>query len=231
MNQFQRFNHRLRLPFLSTCIVLPLLTSALLLKATPALAHHAMGGGMPSNLFEGFMSGLAHPVIGIDHLAFIVAIGLLAAIKRHGIWIPIAFVLAAMLGTGAHLAKFSFPGVELFVSGSIVLVGALLVMKNSPKTGIVTILAAIAGLFHGYAYGESIFGAETTPLVAYLAGFTVIQLVISITTFWIGHKATLTRKSEVATAPFRSAGLVVLGMGVAFFASQLINVLLPISAA
>ncbi|MGI0494005.1 HupE/UreJ family protein [Alkalinema pantanalense CENA528] len=95
----------------------------------------------------------------------------------------------------------------------------------------VTILAAIAGLFHGYAYGESIFGAATPPLLAYLAGFTVIQLVISITTFWLGHTAIPTQKSEIATVPFRSAGFVVLGMGVAFFASQLMSVLLPTSVA
>jgi len=47
-----------------------------LVFANPTSAHHTMGGGMPSNFFEGFMSGLAHPVIGVDHLAFIVALGL-----------------------------------------------------------------------------------------------------------------------------------------------------------
>ncbi len=81
-----------------------------------------------------------------------------------------------MLGTEVHLAKLALPEFELFVSGSILLFGILLVIKNSLNTMIVAGLAAIAGIFHGYAYGESIFGAENTPLVAYLIGFTAIQL-------------------------------------------------------
>ena len=65
---------------------------SLLVVASPAAAHHPLGGGVPSNFFEGFLSGLAHPVIGFDHLAFIVAIGLVAALKPQGWLMPIAFV-------------------------------------------------------------------------------------------------------------------------------------------
>jgi urease accessory protein len=204
------------------------LTSALLLTATPALAHHAMDGKMPSNLFEGFLSGVAHPLIGPDHFAFIVSVGLLAALERQGILIPIAFVLSAMLGTGAHLTKLSVPGIELFVSGSILLFGILLVMKKSPNTPLVAGLSAIAGLFHGYAYGEAIFGAEMTSLLAYLAGFTVTQLVVALSVFWIGKNILLDRDTkQQSLANFRSAGLVICGVGLAFFASQVVAVLLP----
>ncbi len=208
------------------------LTSGLLLAATPALAHHAMDGKMPSNLFEGFLSGVAHPLIGPDHFAFIVSVGLLAAIKRQGILIPIAFVLSAMLGAGIHLAKLSVPGIELFVSGSIVLFGILLVMKQSPNTPWVAGLSAIAGLFHGYAYGEAIFGAEMTPLLAYLAGFTCIQIVVSLSAFWIGKNILLNRDpQQQSSTNFRSAGLVICGVGLAFFASQVLDVLLPAAPA
>lgn len=156
--------------------LLPIMTGAfLLLVASPAMAHHAIGGRTPSNFFEGFLTGLAHPLIGPDHFAFIVAVGLLAAIKRQGILIPIAFILSAMLGTGLHVLGFSLPGAELLVSGSILLLGILLVMKGSPNTSMIIALAAISGIFHGYAYGESIFGAKVTPLLAYLMGFTTIQ--------------------------------------------------------
>jgi urease accessory protein len=220
---FVRFN-----PVFQQVKIPAVLTSGLLLTATPALAHHAMGGKMPSNLFQGFLSGVAHPLIGPDHFAFIVAVGLLAAIKRQGILIPIAFILAAMLGTGAHLAKLSVPGIELFVSGSILLFGILLVMKQSPNTPLVAGLSAIAGLFHGYAYGEAIFGAEMTPLLSYLAGFTCIQIVVSLSAFWIGKTILLNRDTkQQSSANFRSAGLVICGVGLAFFASQVVAVLLP----
>ncbi|MBW4517404.1 MAG: HupE/UreJ family protein [Timaviella obliquedivisa GSE-PSE-MK23-08B] len=206
------------------------LTSILLLIATPASAHHPMGGRIPSNLFEGFMSGVAHPLIGLDHFVFIGAVGLLAAIKRQGILIPISFLLAAMLGTGAHLASISFPGVELFVSGSVLLFGILLVMKDSPNTLVVAGLSAVAGLFHGHAYGEAIFGAETAPLLAYFIGFTAIQIVVSLLAFQVGKTALIGQEAkQQSPEKLRSAGLVICGVGIAFFASQVVAVMIPIS--
>jgi urease accessory protein len=208
---------------------------ALSLIATPALAHHAMDGKMPSNLLEGFMSGMAHPLIGFDHFAFIVAIGLLAATRKQGILIAIAFVLTAMLGTGLHIAQINVPGVELLVSGSIVLFGVLLARKDSLNTSMVAGLSAVAGLFHGYAYGEAIFGAEMTPLLAYLAGFTVIQLAISLVAFWMGKAIVLGRKSldqtsEAQPTPdkLRFTGFVICGVGLAFFVSQIIETVFPV---
>lgn len=199
----------------------------LLLLTTPAMAHHAMGGGTPSTFLEGFLSGLAHPLIGLDHFAFVVAVGLLASSKRKGIFIPLAFLVSAMVGTGGHLWGFSLPGAELFVSGSILLFGFLLVSKDSPNTGMNMVLAAIAGVFHGYAYGEAIFGAKSTPLFAYLVGFTMIQLVIAIGAMFIGSAMVQKGKTEKVPTHLRSAGLVLCGMGVAFFASQLISTVLP----
>ncbi|HEY9663734.1 MAG TPA: HupE/UreJ family protein [Allocoleopsis sp.] len=200
--------------------------------ATPVLAHHAMGGKMPSTFFEGFMSGIAHPLIGLDHFAFIVAVGLLAATQKQGIFIPITFVLAAMLGTGLHLASLNIPGVELFVSGSVLLFGMLLAMKNSLNTGIVAGLSILAGLFHGYAYGESIFGVESTPLFAYLAGFTVIQLAVSLAIFWFGNAMIVNSDNtrQLTTDKFRSVGLIICGVGLAFWSSQVVSMIFPISA-
>lgn len=195
---------------------------ALLLIASPAMAHHLMDGRTPSNFFEGFITGLGHPIIGLDHLAFIVSVGLVSAVKRQGILIPIAFVLSAMAGAGLHLAQLNVPGVELFVSGSILLFGILLVRKDSPNTAVVMALAAIAGIFHGYAYAESIFGAEMTPILAYLLGFTAIQLIVAIAAFWIGNNV-LQRHSQQHTPVLRSAGLVICGVGLAFLSSQIMN--------
>jgi urease accessory protein len=214
---------------LASMLAVPL---AVVSAISPALAHHPMGGRTPSNVFEGFMSGVAHPLIGPDHFAFVVAVGLLAATRKQGVIIPIAFVLAAMFGTGMHLANLNVPGIELLVSGSIVLFGILLALKNSLNTGTVAGLSALAGLFHGYAYGEAIFGAQMTPLVSYLAGFTVIQLGVSLTTFWIGTQVVLKHNTALQpSAPFRSAGLVLCGMGLAFFISQILGIVFPVASA
>ena len=42
----------------------------------PASAHHLMGGKTPTTFTDGILSGLGHPIIGVDHLAFLVAVGL-----------------------------------------------------------------------------------------------------------------------------------------------------------
>jgi len=105
----------------------------------------------------------------------------------------------------------------------------LLVMKDSPNTGVVAGLSAVTGLFHGYAYGEAIFGAEMTPLLAYLTGFTVVQLVVSLLAFRVGEATILKREVEQQSPEkLRSAGLVICGVGLAFFASQIIEVMFPV---
>ena len=37
----------------------------------PAFAHHVVGGKMPVTFMDGLLSGLGHPIIGLDHLAAI----------------------------------------------------------------------------------------------------------------------------------------------------------------
>ncbi|MDX2243476.1 MAG: HupE/UreJ family protein [Leptolyngbyaceae cyanobacterium bins.302] len=190
-----------------------------LLLAAPASAHHAMEGQMPATFWQGFLSGLAHPVIGVDHLTFVVAAGLLAVTKRSGIWIPIAFVLAALGGTGLHLMSVSLPGAEFLIAASVLGFGILLALPQSPNLAVMIGLAALAGIFHGYAYGESIVGAETTPLVAYLTGFSLIQLGIATISAKVGQLAV--RIVDHTPQSLRYAGFTICGLGAAFMVSRL----------
>ena len=75
----------------------------------PALAHHAMDGKLPTTLMEGLISGLAHPIIGYDHLAFVIAVGLVAALVGSPLLIPVAFIIGTLLGAGIHLAGITLP--------------------------------------------------------------------------------------------------------------------------
>lgn len=169
--------------------IVPLLFGCLLLfiwfiGIEPAHAHHPFGGQVPSNFIEGFLSGLGHPVIGIDHLSFTIAVGLLAALNsRWGMIIPVSFIVATALGTGIHLLGVELPLTELIIAASVLLIGIYLARQEHNKSVLYLVLAAVAGIFHGYAYGEAIFGAEMTPLGAYLLGFCLIQLVISAIAF------------------------------------------------
>ncbi len=196
-----------------------LVAAAGLLFATPALAHHPFGGQTPSSAIEGFLSGMGHPVIGLDHLAFVVASGLLAAAVGRGLAIPIGFVLASLAGTGLHLIGTNLPAPELTISASVLLFGGILALKNRPQTSVVAALAALAGVFHGYAYGEAVVGAEMTPLLAYLLGFAAVQLAIALGTYQIASRLT----SGKHALSLRFAGFALAGIGAAFLSGVVLG--------
>ena len=189
-----------------------------LIMAAPAYAHHPMGAQVSRNFLEGFLSGLGHPMIGLDHLLFAIATGLLAATVARGYWIPIAFVLTALLGTGLHLLGLDLPILEIAIAVSVLGVGILLAMTRKPRIDVMAILAAIAGLFHGYAYGEAIIGATRVPLFAYLLGFTLIQLAIALAAY---KAAQIVQKSFDQASSLRLAGCTILGAGMVFLTNSL----------
>jgi urease accessory protein len=193
--------------------------AALLLTAGTASAHHAMGGAMPSTFSQGLLSGLGHPVIGLDHLAFLIAIGVAVGVGGLNLALPILFVAASALGVGIHVGGFGLPGAELIVAASVVIAGFLIATGRKLPLGAWAALFGFAGLAHGYAYGESIFGAETTPLSAYLLGLVVIQsaLAVGVATLWRVSKLNVT-----AVAP-RLAGAAVFGIGLAALIGQLVT--------
>lgn len=198
-----------------------LMMGGLLLLQAPALAHHPFGGSTPTNAVQGFLSGLGHPVIGPDHLAFIIATGLLAALFSRGLMIPIAFVGASLLGTISHMAGANLPIPEFMIAASVLLFGILLAMKNALPAGIVVALAAIAGLFHGYAYGEAVIGAEMSPVVAYLLGFASIQMVISTSAYWLVKQ--LGASPHEGALNLRFAGFTLAGIGAAFVSGLILS--------
>jgi urease accessory protein len=179
------------------------------LVMSPAWAHHAMDGTMPSNGFEGFMAGLAHPVIGLGHFAFVIAVGCGSALLAHrnslARLIPLGFLTAALLGTGVHLLNLDLPFNELWVAVSVFLLGLTIALGQKVSLPLLAGFVSLAGLFHGYAYGESIVGAEMTPLVSYLIGFTAIQATIAYSAFFVMSKL---QENQV-----KAIGLITVGIG------------------
>jgi urease accessory protein len=175
--------------------------------AEPAWGHHVMGGKLPQTFLQGLLSGLGHPVIGFDHLAAIVGVGILAALAGRSAAVVLAFSVAVIAGVGLHLAKIDLPASELFVGLTTLLIGALVIARQSMGAGVAALLFAIAGLVHGYALGESIVGAEASPLIAYLLGLLTIQTAIGISIY--------AAVRSLARWPARTAGLTAVGVLVA----------------
>lgn len=202
------------------------LTGVLSAVSTPALAHHVMDGGLPQTFMQGLLSGLGHPVIGVDHLAFIIAVGLASAFTPNRILTPLAFVAATLVGCAALLGGVTLPLAEIVIAGSIVVLGAMVLSGKTITAPLYMLAFAAAGLFHGWAYGQSIVGAENTPLTAYLIGFAVIQYAIAVGAGFIARKV-WNAESALAIQP-RLAGAVVAGVGAAFLIENIEGMLFSV---
>ncbi len=190
--------------------------------ASVAFAHHMMDGNTPQTFAQGLLSGLAHPIIGLDHLAFLIVAMLLAcALKGTGRYIaPLVFVAASIGGTAIHLGATHIPMGEALVALTVLVGATLVVLRRYPDALALSLLFGISGVLHGYAYGESIVGAEPTPLVAYLIGFAAIQYALIVG--GILGLDRLARKSESAHALVaRFGGVLTLLAGGLFLALRL----------
>ena len=114
---------------------LGLAATFLLAGANAAAAHHVMGGATPTTFMEGFLSGIGHPVIGIDHLAFIIAIGIAAAFVSGGMGIIAGFIAASSLGVLAHVIELNVPLAETLVAASVIVAGAALAIGLTSARG------------------------------------------------------------------------------------------------
>jgi urease accessory protein len=184
-------------------------------------AHHVMGGKLPTTFVEGTLSGLGHPLIGLDHLAAVIAVGCLAAAHSLGPVLVIGYVLAQVAGAALHVKGVTVPAAELLVALSVVALGALLILRRSLPPFVALGLFVLAGLFHGYALGESIVGAEPAPLSAYFVGLVVIQSLVALGAMTIARMTAPGATGQHVNLRLVGAGIV--GFGIATVASQLLG--------
>jgi urease accessory protein len=189
----------------------------LALLPLPAAAHHPMDGAMPETLWQGFASGIGHPVIGLDHLAFLLAAGVLAAglPRSASLRALVGFLAASMAGIALHLAGIGLGATEALVATSVLMVGLALLMTRRVNAGALLAGFALAGLFHGHAFAEAVIGAEPTPIIAYLAGLAVIQGALMLGAMALARQATRARwlrPAMGAAASFAGVGFLVVAL-------------------
>jgi urease accessory protein len=121
----------------------------------------------------GFLSGLKHPVTGLDHLVAMVAVGLWGAILgAPAIWIlPITFPLIMTVGAVLGIVGVPLPAVDAGVALSAIVLGSMVALHVQPPLPVAFLLIAIFAIYHGHPHGTALpdFGI---PLL-YAAGFVV----------------------------------------------------------
>jgi urease accessory protein len=140
---------------------------ALLLWAGTAAAHTGDAAG------AGFVTGFMHPVLGWDHVAAMVAVGLWGAfLGAPAIWVlPVAFPLVMALGGALGVAGFPLPGIETGIAASALVIGLAVALALRPPIWIAAVIVAVFAIFHGHAHGAEM--PEAANPVAFAAGFVI----------------------------------------------------------
>jgi urease accessory protein len=152
----------------------------------------------------GFLSGLGHPLLGPDHLLFLLSVGLVALSRPRG-WV-LALLAAGLGGNALGLGLPQFPGVELLVGLSLVATG-LVVARKLPAPVLIPLYA-----FHGAALSSSVIGWETTPIACYLVGLLVSQSLLLLLALTVVRRWRSLASDQALTLV---AGLLI-GLGLAF---------------
>lgn len=138
---------------------------------------HTLSGG-------GIVSGFMHPILGLDHLLAMVAVGLLSAeLGGKAIWsVPATFVGFMAIGGILGLVGVPLPLVEIGIAGSVILLGVAIAINRHMPIRIAMIIVAFFGLFHGHAHGTELpTASETLGLViAYVTGFLVATIALHL---------------------------------------------------
>lgn len=183
-----------------------LFTIGLMLMATTAAAH-------PGHTEGGFSSGLLHPLLGLDHLLAMAAVGLWsmrqAPFMKRGT--PLFVIGGMLLGAGLAWGGLTLPGVEAGITLSVLLAGILLATLVRLPSVVGAVLVVAFMVFHGFAHGTEMPAGAT--LVAYMAGFTMATLAITFAGAGLG--ALLMKTDSRVT---RGIGAVIAATG-AFLAS------------
>lgn len=144
------------------------LAASALALAAPAQAHHAMEIlQLPITPLNGLLSGLAHPVIGPDHLLFLLALSLVG-LRSRAKWM-LGLLAVGLLGSVVGLVLPGLPGAELLVALSLA-AEALVVLGRLPVPVLIPAMA-----LHGYVLSGSVLGWTSMPLGTYLLGLLLSQ--------------------------------------------------------
>ena len=129
-----------------------------------------MGDSNALTAWQGLLSGLGHPLLGPDHLLFLLALGFV------GLQRPLRWVLPLLaVGLGGSVLSQFIPLPDAVAPWRKPrlpqpAVEGLIALSLAPATW----LLPLFGL-HGVLLGSTIVGAEPTPLFSYFLGLLLAQ--------------------------------------------------------
>jgi urease accessory protein len=176
------------------------------LLTTPVWAHTEKGQA------AGFLTGLHHPISGLDHVLAMVAVGLWGAqLGPPAIWLlPVTFPMVMAFGGFLGLLGVPIPGVELGIAASAILLGTMVAWEVRPPLWLAATLVGFFAIFHGHAHGTELPAGESGLL--YSVGFVIATGCLHATGISIG----LIHRWSWGRIALRAAGAAVAAGGACF---------------
>jgi len=148
---------------------------AALCLVSPSLYAHT-GGHIDHSL----ISGLLHPLTGIDHLLVLMAVGWIAAKQGGKAVLAFPAIFLALMAAGAllNVVAVQIPFIEAFIALSLVAFGLLVTISQKQQSKILFLGISFFALFHGYAHAAEI-PADSSTLM-YFTSLMLMSLVICL---------------------------------------------------
>ncbi len=148
---------------------LKVLAVAVLTITLGAGAASAHVGGIPG----GFASGFFHPILGWDHVAAMVAVGMWGAfLGRPALWLlPILFPMVMACGAALGIAGIPLPHTETGIALSSMVLGVMILLAVRAPLWVAGIIVGLFAICHGYAHGVEL-PAASNPF-AFALGFII----------------------------------------------------------
>jgi len=176
--------------------------------AWPLVASAHVEGGRA----EGFLTGLQHPVSGLDHVLAMVAVGLWGAqLGAPAMWLlPVTFPVVMAFGGMLGLLGVPLPGVEIGIAVSALVLGLAVSAAWRPPLIAAAVIVGLFAVFHGHAHGTELPAGASGLL--YSLGFVAATGLLHATGIGIG----LIHRWERGKSILRAVGAVVAVAGVYF---------------
>jgi len=160
----------------------------------------------------GFLSGLSHPISGLDHVLAMIAVGLWGAqLGSPAVWLlPVAFPMMMAFGGMLGLMGIPVPGIEVGIAVSGIVLGALILIEKKMPLFAALLIVAFFAIFHGHAHGTELEAGQNAML--YSLGFVLC----TGTLHGLGIVIGLVHRWQFGRLALRGAGSIVMAGGLFF---------------
>lgn len=174
----------------------------------PAYSHPAHG------MLMSVGSGFGHPLLGLDHLLVMLAVGMWARlVGGRAVWaLPVAFILAMIGGFALGVCGVKLPAAELGIAASVVLLGALVAGGSRLPVGLSASLIAPFAVLHGHAHASGLTDEAVTFGLGLVLATSLLHAAGILLGRYLGEQHPRAIKQGVGGA-VAAVGLVLLGGG------------------